>query len=165
MIPEFCKVSYLKYCIELAVYEVILTHFQSLRLRWCIIVGCEGEYSKPRAEPERSRGREAERVADGPREAVHSRIKEERRTHGRVRSLNFFGKLFSYSCLLSNLVASTFCTLLLLLKPLITIITMCVRIKPSKPCFETPEFYIDSDLKRQRKRELSSVFFTSLVAD
>ncbi|ESQ44409.1 hypothetical protein EUTSA_v10005957mg [Eutrema salsugineum] len=86
----------------------------SLRLRWCIIVGCEREYGKSRAEPERSPSREAERVANGPREAVHSRVKEERRTHCRVRSLNLFGKLFSNSsCLLlylRALVASPFCT-------------------------------------------------------
>ncbi|CAH8360396.1 unnamed protein product [Eruca vesicaria subsp. sativa] len=71
----------------------------SLRLRWCIIVGCERECSKPRAEPERSPSREAERVAEGSREAVHSRIKEKRRSHGRVRSLNLFVKLSS--CLVS----------------------------------------------------------------
>ncbi|KAG7565948.1 hypothetical protein ISN44_As10g025660 [Arabidopsis suecica] len=122
----------------------------SLRLRWCIIVGCESEYSKPRAEPERSRGGEAERVADGPREAVHSRVKEERWTNSRVRSLNLFGKLFSYSrLLLSNLVASSFCTLLLLPNSLITVTSMCVRIKCSNHVLRPPEFGFASDLKSE----------------
>lgn len=147
MIKEFCSLI-LKNWIELVVYKVILTHFQSLRLHWCIIVGCEREYSKPRTEPERSPSREAERVADGSREAVHSGIKEERRTHGRVRSLNLFGKLFLYSCLLlRTLVASPFCTLLLLLMPkLLIMISMCVRIKFSKPCLRPTEFDVVSDL-------------------
>ncbi|XP_013599806.1 PREDICTED: arginine/serine-rich coiled-coil protein 2 isoform X1 [Brassica oleracea var. oleracea] len=90
----------------------------SLRLRWCIIVGCERECSKPRAEPKRSPSRETERVAEGSRETVHSRIKEERRTYGGVRSLNLFDKLSSYSRLfvyLKTLVASPFCNLLLLM--------------------------------------------------
>lgn len=136
MISEICRVSFSKkkkkYCIELAgVYKAILTRFQSLRLRWCIIVGCERECREARAEPERSLSGEAERVAEGSREAVHSGIKKERWTHGRVRSLNLSGKLFSYSGLLVylwTLVASPFCALLLeqilVQKPL-----MCVRIK------------------------------------
>ncbi|XP_013663395.2 arginine/serine-rich coiled-coil protein 2 isoform X1 [Brassica napus] len=126
----------------------------SLRLRWCIIVGCERrECSKPRAEPERSPSREAERVAEGSRETVHSRIKEERRTYGGVRSLNMFDKLSSYSRLfvyLKTLVASPFCNLLLLMsKPLITVVnSMCVRITFGKPCLRPLEleFDFDSDL-------------------